>query len=155
MDLEYSFDWPRLPTGSLRLGMVTLSPTAFDPSSLFYATCNGGLKLEKFQLHETEFDHGSPVSFLVSASQGVGMTDGSIILGDAHRAIRMQVDKSCAALIGLVTYKEIANSYFCRVSFSAKEMDETCRFQNTDSTQSFHRTFRISIMPVLNGELAS
>ncbi len=154
VDLEYSLDWPKLPIGSLRLGMITLDPNAFDPASLFYSTLNGGLKPEKFQLHESKFDHGSPVSFLVSASQGVGMTDGSIVIGDAHRAIRLQVDKSCAALIGLVTYKEIANSYFCRVSFSAKEMDETCGFQVADSAQSIKKTFRISITPVLSFEFA-
>ncbi|MCH7675931.1 hypothetical protein IH879_13395 [candidate division KSB1 bacterium] len=152
VDLEYSFDWPSLPTGSLRLGMITLNPNAFDPSTLYYSACNGGFRPERFQLYQTNFDHGSPVSFLVSASQGVGMTDGSIVLGDAHRAIRLQVDKTSAALIGMVTYKEITNSYFCRVSFSAKEMDETCGFQGAHPAQSFKKTFRISITPTFNGE---
>jgi len=154
VDLEYSFDWPSLPSGSLRLGMITLNPDAFDPSTLYYSACNGGFRPEKFQLHQTNFDQGSPVSFLVSASQGVGMTDGSIVLGDAHRAIKLQVDKTSAALIGMVAYKEITNSYFCRVSFSAKEMDETCGFQSAHPAQGFKKTFRISIMPVLNGEQA-
>jgi hypothetical protein len=39
----------------------------------------------------------------------------------------VEVDKSAAALIGLVRCRELSGSYFCRLSFSAGEMDKTRR----------------------------
>ncbi|MFQ5674443.1 MAG: hypothetical protein ACE5G1_00980 [bacterium] len=65
IELEYAFDWHTLPNGSLRLGMITVNPKAFDAESLHYCASNGG-KPEKFQLKGISFDHGSPISFLVS-----------------------------------------------------------------------------------------
>jgi len=39
--------------------------------------------------------------------------------------VKIGVDRSAAALIGQVTYHEIGDSYFCRLVFSAGEVDDT------------------------------
>jgi len=127
VELEYDLDWASLPAGSLRLGHVTLNPATFDPRSLCYACANGGRNRERFTLGATAVDHGAPVSFLVSASAGLGLTDGSLELGDARRSIRVDVDTETAPLVGLVSYRPVGDTFFFRAAFSARELDETCR----------------------------
>jgi hypothetical protein len=127
VELTYEFDWGVPPVGSLRLGHVTLIPTSFERDSLYFACHNGGDALERFPLAGSSVDHGQPVSALVSASAGLGITGGVVELGDRTCALRVEVDRSCAALIGLVTYREVRGTFFCRLAFSAFELDETCR----------------------------
>jgi len=127
VELTYEFDWGVLPVGSLRLGHVTLVPRSFDRDSLYVACHNGGDAIERFPLVGSQVDHGRPVSALVSASGGLGVTGGVVEVGDAACALQVEVDKSCAALIGLVTYREVRGTFFCRLAFSAFELDETCR----------------------------
>ena len=127
LELWYQLDWPQLPIGSLRLGHVTLNPAAFDAKCLFYRTHNGGCRPETFWLGKTGVDHGDAVSFLVSASHGLGMTEGSFELGDARRVLRIELDHSLAALLGMVTYQPIGSSFFLRLTLSAGEIDDTRR----------------------------
>ncbi|MFQ5674442.1 MAG: hypothetical protein ACE5G1_00975 [bacterium] len=70
------------------------------------------------------------------------------MLADNKHGIQVTVDKTRAAVIGLVAFQEIAKSYFCRLSFSAREMDETCGFNGNRSIDDFKQKFRISIMAV-------
>jgi hypothetical protein len=127
VEITYRLDWAEIPVGSLRLGDITLNPRAFDRSTLFYRCHNGGVEAETFALDGRRVHHGEAVSFLVSASHAIGITDGSVDLGDRSRAIRVHVDKAAAALVGMVRYEPIRDSYFCRLSFSAAEVDETRR----------------------------
>lgn len=127
LELEYELAWSELPHGSLRLGHVTLLPEAFERASLFYRTRNGGRADETFPLEGRAVEHGAHATFLVSASQGLGITSGRVDLGDRRRGVRVEVDKEAAAAIGLVTYREVDSSFFCRLSLSVREMDETCR----------------------------
>jgi len=98
---------------------------------LFYRTHNGGYAEEKFSLAKANVDHGSAVSFLVSSTHGIGVTEGAVEIGDAQHCLQVGVDKTMAALIGLITCRRVANSYFCRLAFSAGEMDETRRLNDT------------------------
>lgn len=125
--LAYRFDWEKVPVGSFRLGNITLNPTAFDRLTLQYSTCNGGKAPETFPLAGTAVEHGAPVSFLVSAGHGIGITDGWVELRDKSHILRIELDKGALALLGLVSYREVGGTYFCRVAFSAGEMDETRR----------------------------
>ncbi|HXI28103.1 MAG TPA: hypothetical protein VNG89_06770, partial [Vicinamibacterales bacterium] len=127
VELTYRFDWAEIPIGSLRLGDVTLQPAAFDRASLFYRTHNGGVQPETFALDGARVAHGDAVSFLVSASHAVGVTAGAIDMGDRRRALRIEVDKTSAALVAMITCQPVRDSYFCRVTFSAAEVDETRR----------------------------
>ncbi len=142
--LEYDIDWTNLPKGSLRLGHVTLMPDAFDPATLYYATHNGGAQLERFPLAGHVVDQGAPVSLQVTASTGIGVTGGVVELGDANHALRIEVDKTAAALVGLVAYREVAGSFFCRLSLSVLEVDETRR---EDAVPMLPRPIRMRICP--------
>jgi hypothetical protein len=92
---------------------------------LYLRTHNGGCREETFCLGRSEIDHGAPVSSLVSARGGIGMTGGWVELGNHDYAVRIDADRTAAAALGMVQYKELGNAYFCRLSFSVQEIDET------------------------------
>jgi hypothetical protein len=143
VEIETELDWDEVPAGSLRLGHVTLDPEAFDWDGLHYATHNGGDALERFRLNGTRVDHGGPATYLVSASQAIGITGGVVELGDADRRVRVEIDKTSAAVVGLITYRHVGDTWFGRLALSAQESDETCR---PDSTNSIRR-FRLALQP--------
>ena len=125
VDFALTFDWENWDRGSLRLGHITLLPDAFDWDGLFLTTHNGGKDCETFSLKDQIVDHGAPVSFLVSSSHGIGMTEGWAELGDVATRIRVDVDRQTAPLLGLLTHRRIGGSLFCQLILSALELDET------------------------------
>jgi len=125
VDFDLVFHWQDWGRGSLRLGHITLLPDAFDWTKLSLTTHNGGKEAETFLLKDTDVEHGAPVSFLVSSSYGLGMTEGWAELGDAKTRIRVTVDRATAPLLGLLTHKRIGGSLFCQLMLSALELDET------------------------------
>jgi Glycosyl hydrolase family 57 len=127
VELEWTLHFEELPLGSLRLGHVTLFPEAFDLQTLWYATHNGGAELETHSVGGPEFDHGGAVSALVSSRQGLGLTEGVVLIGDARRTIRVEVDQACARLLGLVAWTPAGERWFLRLSFSLSESDDTRR----------------------------
>ncbi len=124
---KFWLNWESLPAGSLRLGHITLNPEAFDVNTLFFATHNGGRKQEVFKLFQKTVNHGQAVSFLVSSSGGIGLTEGSVILGDEKKCVLIEVDRNFSVPIGIITFDHVAGSYFCRLGFSLREMDDTTR----------------------------
>jgi hypothetical protein len=132
LSLRYRLHWSDVGMGSLRLGYVTLNPDAFDPSSLRYEAHNGGRDLETFSLSGANFDHGAPVSFLISTNQAIGMTKGLLKVGDAHAAIQLETAKSAAAAVALVMCRQVAGSYLCRLGFTLKELDDTSKGKSDD-----------------------
>ena len=129
--LCYTFDWQEIPVGSLRLGHLTLIPSSFDHNSLFFRSHNGGTQSETFMLKNYNFDHGSAVSFLVSAGCAVGMTEKKIELGDSQYFIGLTVDKGMGAFIGMLTYRITKDTYFYRLALSVSEMDDTSRHKSS------------------------
>jgi hypothetical protein len=125
VDFDLTFDWQGFDRGSLRLGHITLLPEAFDWDGLFLTTHNGGKDCETFSLKGQTVDHGAPVSFLVSSSFGIGMTEGWAELGDVATRIRVDVDRETAPLLGFLTHKRSGGSLFCQLILSALELDET------------------------------
>ncbi len=125
IDLAHHFFWPGPATGSLRVGHVTLLPGAFERSSLFYRTCNGGGP-ERFALGKG-FDQGRAVSSLVSSSGAVGMTEGWLELGDARTSVRIDLDLAHAACVGLLRFEPVDDRFFLRATLSARECDDTAR----------------------------
>ena len=123
--LKYSLNWETVPIGALRLGHITLNPEAFGSESLFFKTHNGGFKPDTFRLQGHRVEQGTPVSFLVSAESGMGMTEGWLEFGDDRTGLRVESNRSELAVIGLVTYREAGGKFFYRISFSAGELDET------------------------------
>jgi hypothetical protein len=127
LTLSYKLHWPDIDLGSLRLGYITLNPEAFVSHKLHYLAHNGGRDLERFDLSQGDFDHGSAVSFLISASQALGLTEGSFSMGDGKVELGLQMDKASNAAVGLVSHRFICNSYLCRFAYSLKELDDTSR----------------------------
>jgi hypothetical protein len=125
VDFDIVFDWQDWGRGSLRVGHITLLPAAFDWQRLRLTTHNGGKECETFFLNDTDVDHGAPVSFLVSSSYGLGMTEGRADIGDDKTCIRVEVDRQTAPLLGLLTHRRIGGSLFCQLALSALELDET------------------------------
>lgn len=146
---SYFMDWIKVPVGALRLGNLTLNPRAFDRKTLFYRTHNGGSRPETFPIGSHGIDHGKSVSYLVSASTGLGLTGEFIEVGDSSKCLRVQIDKSISSPLGLITCRDIGDTYFCRLMFSLLEGDETCRpRENTDMLLDvpLSLSFRISAM---------
>ena len=127
LDFDLTFRWSVWPKGSLRLGHITLLPDAFDAKRLTLTTHNGGLDPEHFALHGETVEHGAPVSFLVSASCGLGMTEGWAELSDGTRGVRIEVDRETAPLFGLLTHREVKGRLFCQLMLSMLELDDTSR----------------------------
>jgi hypothetical protein len=127
VEIDVTVRWSALPEGSLRAGTITLNPEAFDAGTLAYATHNGGRALERHRLAGEPFDHGRAVSTLVSATQGVGITEGFIALGDGRRHLAVAVEREVAAPLGLITYQPVPGSFFARLSLSLTEHDDTRR----------------------------
>ncbi len=142
VDFDIVFHWEDWGRGSLRLGHVTLLPEAFDWERLKLATHNGGRTVERFALAGQNVEHGAPVSFLVSASHGIGMTEGWAELGDGRTNIRVSVDRAVAPMLGLLTHRRIGGSLFCQLMLSAMELDET---RKPFVYQQSPRRFRFSI----------
>ncbi len=125
IDFDLAFNWDDWGKGCLRLGHVTLLPGAFDWDRLSLRTHNGGKEAETFALADENVDHGAPVSFLVSASHGVGMTEGWAEIGDGRTGIRVEVDRATAPLLGLLTHRRLRGGVFCQFALSALELDDT------------------------------
>jgi hypothetical protein len=143
LQLEWRLEWEKYPSGSLRLGHVTLNPQAFERDSLYFRTQNGGYGEETFSLNGTEIDHGAPVSSLVSANCGLALTGGWIELGDSEKRVRVEIDQGLAALLAMLQYKATRSAYFCRLSFSAQEMDETRNLQSRTAEPIACRAMRL------------
>jgi hypothetical protein len=146
VDFDLEFDWPDWGKGVLRLGHFTLLPEAFDLSRLTLATCNGGGH-ERFVLGDARFDHGAPVSFLVSSSHGFGMSEGWAEIGDGRTKLRITVDRSTAPLLGMLTHRPLSGrgggrSLFCQLQLSALELDDT---RKPSAYATGTRRFRFSV----------
>jgi hypothetical protein len=146
VDFDLTFHWEDWGRGSLRLGHITLLPDAFDWDRLTLVTHNGGKESETFALAGESVDHGAPVSFLVSSSQGLGMTEGWAELGDDKNRIRLEIDRQTAPLMGLLQHRKVGGSLFCQLALSALELDET---RKPSPYKKGPRRFRFSVKAVL------
>ena len=111
---------------SLRLGMFTLLPDAWDSERLRYATINGGTRVEWRRLErETVLAQSKAVSSTVSATSCLGATEGWVALADAHHGILIQGDRGQAAVAPMLDFETVDDRFFCRLSHSGAEIDET------------------------------
>ena len=127
IDFDLEFDWQTFGRGSLRLAHVTLLGEVFDDDSLCFAAHNGGRTPDRFALKDQIVEHGAPVSFLVSASCALGMTEGWLELADARHKVELLVDRQTAPLIGLINHRRSGGKLFCQAMLSALELDDTSK----------------------------
>ena len=124
--IAYRFGWQSLPVCSIRLLHLTLLPEAYDVSTLFFATHNGGSGWERFALTSL-VNHTAPVSFLVSASHALGMTSGLLRIGDARHWLEVKTDLAQTALVGMIVHQPVGASWLTRVVLSYREIDDTAK----------------------------
>ncbi len=120
---KFTFSETIRPEASLRLGFLTFLDT---DSRFWYACHNGGTALEKHEV-DVDFDHGLPVSSIVSASSALGATEGEIILGNGQRSARVSWDPASCAALPMLSSKTIHQQYLNRFWFSLVECDETLK----------------------------
>jgi hypothetical protein len=125
IDIKVTFHWKKVPLGSFRSGFLTLLPNAFDQSSLFYATHNGGYEMEIFKMNNYVIGHGAPSSSVVTASSGLGATEGIVVVGDHMKGIAVYFDQAVCAAMPMVSYRSADPSFFARLMFSLSEVDES------------------------------
>jgi hypothetical protein len=130
----------------MRFGDIVLVPGSFDRSTLFVETHNGGLQRDRFTLDSVEADHGKYWSPLISARNCFGMTEGELIIGDRSKAILVTVEKSLSSIPALLTNVHVIDSYFTRIQFTARELDDTSTNREI-SLGLDGRSFAISIQP--------
>jgi hypothetical protein len=125
VDMEFTFQWEKIPLGSFRSGFVTLLPESFDSSSMFYATHNGGYEIEVFQMNNRSIAQGAPSSGVVTASTGLGATDGVVVIGDRMKGMAFYFDQAVCAAMPMISFRSADPSFFARIMFSLGEMDES------------------------------
>lgn len=145
IDILYRLNWSSLPLGVLRLGHLTVNPEAFNAERLWYGTHNGGPVLEQFRLNGTDFDHGRPVSHLVSASTALGMSEGVLQFGDDRQIITVTAPREQAAVVPMVIWRRLRESFFFRLSFSAAEIDDTVKVGDASRTEQWPLTAAFSL----------
>ena len=125
--LTYGFSaWGERPVGSLRTGVVTLLPETF--AGPLEVVCANGGPPECFEL-DAPFDHGAPVSALVTARAAFGATSGVLAIRtrDGRAGLELCWEPHVVAALPLVTHGEIDGRRWCRIAFSLGELDETHR----------------------------
>ena len=111
---------------SLRLGMFTLLPEGWNGSELRYGTVNGGACAEWRSLAPgTRIRQSDAVSASVSATSCLGATEGWVAFEDDARGLMIQGDRTQAAVAPMLDFQEVDDGFFCRLSHTAAETDET------------------------------
>jgi hypothetical protein len=125
IDIDIMFEWETIPHGSFKTGMITLMPESFERKDMFYATHNGGYDFEVFKMTGSVISHDAPGSSIVTASHGLGATEGIVVIGDSEKGLAVSYDQTVCAAMPMIVYKEALPSFFCRLMFSCGEMDES------------------------------
>lgn len=133
--IYYKIDILKNINGSIRLNYITLNPKNFK-KNLFFETNLGGKIKEKFLIRNKNFDHGSPVSHLISANQALGLTENIINIGEKNKSLNIEIDRNFDNQIALISFKKIKNKNFFRLYFSLKEHDDTTKNSNKICNES-------------------
>jgi len=123
--LTYKLRTRALSASSLRLGIFTLIPHAFNNESLWFETINGGAGPERFYLKGHTLNHDKPVSPAISASGCLGATEGWVSFGDDKKSLTISSDRSLVHTVPMINYREAGERFFLRLYHSAGELDDT------------------------------
>ena len=129
LEIVSAIRFPRRELAIIHPMNITFIPTSFNnrnEGDLFYASHNGGKEIEKYKIRGDVIEHGRSLSPLISAKQGLGATEGLVVVGDEEKQIEIWHDNSKVAIIPTIYYQLAGNNqYFLRLQYSAQEMDET------------------------------
>ncbi|MDF0532938.1 glycoside hydrolase [Shewanella sp. A32] len=119
----FLFEQHLRPEASIRLGFITLLNCH---GRCWYETHLGGDTAEHFHA-DSDFDHGTPVSSIVSANCAVGATTGEVRFGVNSNGIKLTWDPANGAALPMLSCKKINDTYLNRLWFSLAEADETLK----------------------------
>lgn len=126
LDVVHDLAYHDARIASLRLGMFTLLPDAWDPETLRYGAVHGGARIEWRGLGRgVVLGQSKAVSSSVSATSCLGATEGWVALEDARHGVLVQGDRGQAAVAPMLDYEAVDDRFFCRLSHSGAEIDET------------------------------
>ncbi len=123
--LTYKIKAPALQASSLRLGIFTFMPEAFDVDELWFETVNGGMGPERFYLKGHRLSHDEPVSPAISASGCLGATEGWVAFGDTEKSLIISSERRFVHTVPMINYRESGDKFFLRLYHSAGELDDT------------------------------
>ena len=146
LTIQYHLGWKTIPPCTMRFGDIVLIPASFDRSTLFVETHNGGEQRDRFELNSIEADHGRYWSPLISARNCFGVTEGELVIGDRHKAIQVNINRGLSSVPALLTNASVMGSYFTRIQFTARELDDTSANREIVLGPE-GRSFEISIQP--------
>ncbi len=119
---------PQKKLAVIRPFYLTLLPLSWDIKTLYFACHNGGYDFEKYKLNNLQINHLRPISYLVSASQALGATQGTVRLGDKNKELIVTHNQTLSALLPMIYFGPVdKKSYLMRLIYSAVEIDETSR----------------------------
>ena len=120
----YNFININRPIGIARMGHLTFLNDNWDDINILVK--NGGQDLESFKIN-SDFNHYESISNFVSSNNSFGATDGSIILEDTNKKVKITWDKRISAYTPMLSSRKIHNKRLTRLIFSGCEMDDTLK----------------------------
>jgi hypothetical protein len=144
VQISYSLEWSSIPPCSMRFGDIVLNPAFFSDKELSIQTHNGGREVDSFQFRNAEnVDHGSAFSSLISARQCFGVTEGIISIKNRDATLLIRNNQLLSKVPALLTYQKMLDSYFFRLQFTSRELDDTS-FRHAISQDKRKLKFEIS-----------
>jgi len=127
IDIAYSFDLKNAFPATIRSGIMTINPKAFDLKSLYYGCQNGGKDEECFPLKDAHSINHQALSLSVSSSGALGNTDGCFRIGDKSKTLQFKTDMAQTAVLPMLHFKSgsMIDPFFLRILYSLQEFDET------------------------------
>lgn len=125
VDLSVRFQFRDIVPSYFRLGRLALNPTAFDRSSLYYATTNGGDVVERFKLQGTQVAQDEATCDGVTARGCLGATEGWTVVADDSVGVGLITRPAGLYSVPLVHYQESGQNFRLSVANSLGEQDET------------------------------
>ncbi|ABZ75962.1 glycoside hydrolase family 57 [Shewanella halifaxensis HAW-EB4] len=123
IECGFDFENQHRPEATIRLGYLTLLNSK---QRNWFACHNGGNLLEIYHA-EQDFNHGSPVSSIVSANSALGATEGVFYTGVDNLGLKISWSPEFCAALPMLSSQAIDDSYLNRAWLSLSEADETLK----------------------------
>jgi len=122
---SFEFDPTKEPAGALRVGFMALRPDAWAWKSTYFESHDGGLRKNVYPMKGSSFDHGSPVSHRVSASNLAGISEGLFSISDGRHRVTVELDDSSRGAALMLAFTCTPKISLLRTFFSIHESDDT------------------------------
>lgn len=134
---------PNFIRGSIRLGIITLDKT-FALKNGVLKVKNGNKNYEKIDLKNSEINHHTTKSLTQSSISGVGCTNGIIKLRNDEFSFKIKVDRESSYPFIMIQNNKDKLGYLTRIYFSAQELDDTLKENNSNKSFRLKYTIKLS-----------